>query len=350
MRVDTYIGLADALHIRAQDKKLKCGCIVILASSFTGSPRNMMQNYQDAMAMVRRYGKPDLFITFTFNSNWPEIVESIHSWETPNNRPDIVRVFHAKVQELLRLLNAAQIFGAVSSFLYVIEFQKRGLPHCHLLLTLTEDCKIREIEDIDKIVSAEFPDPADVQLHNLVVKQMVYGPCGALNPQCICMEDGKCKKDFPKSFNEVTKDNVNGYPVYKRPNNRRVILKFVKGAEVEVDNRFVVPYNPFLLRYFEAHINVEICLSVKSVKYLHKYCYKGHDCCNAEVASENETDSTDTLHHDEILSFMNARYVGLCGSYRSGLQNIWIQYARTISYSHSPACSFARLPTSLLHK
>ena len=81
MRVDTYVGLADALHVRAQDKNLKCGRIVILPSSFTGSPRNMMQNYQDAMAIVRRYGKPDLFITFTRNSNWPEIVDSINSMQ-----------------------------------------------------------------------------------------------------------------------------------------------------------------------------------------------------------------------------------------------------------------------------
>ena len=65
--------------------------------------------------------KPDFFITFTCNSNWPEIVESIHPWETPNNGPDIVvRVFHAKVQELLRLHNAVQMFESVLSFLYVM--------------------------------------------------------------------------------------------------------------------------------------------------------------------------------------------------------------------------------------
>ena len=186
-----------------------------------------MQNYQDAMAMVRRFGKPDLFITFTCNSNWPEITNCIHpSWETSNNRPDIVvRVFHAKVQELLRLLNVVQIFGAVVSFIYVIEFQKRGLLHCHLLLTLSEACKIREIEDIDKVVSAEIPDPADTHLYTLVGKHMVHGPCGVLNPVCICMEDGKCKKDFPKAFNATTIENLNGYPVYKRPNNVRKIKK-----------------------------------------------------------------------------------------------------------------------------
>ncbi|VDO35791.1 unnamed protein product [Haemonchus placei] len=38
---------------------------VILPSSFPASPRAMVQSYQDAMAIVSEYGKPDLFITFT---------------------------------------------------------------------------------------------------------------------------------------------------------------------------------------------------------------------------------------------------------------------------------------------
>ena len=146
LRVETYVGLTDALHVRAQDENLKCGRIVILPSTFTGSPRNMMQHYQDAMAIVRRFGKPDIFITFTCNVAWPEIVDNIQPWETPNNRPDIVvRVFHAKVQELIRLLTKVEIFGKVLSFTYVVEFQKRGLPHIHLLLTLTDDCKIAKL-------------------------------------------------------------------------------------------------------------------------------------------------------------------------------------------------------------
>lgn len=57
--------------------------------------------------------------------------------------------------------------------------------------------------------------------------------------------------------------------------------------------------------YFRAHINVEICLSVRSIKYIHKYVYKGHDYCNIEVAVENGT-----LDHDEIDTFLNARYFG----------------------------------------
>lgn len=190
--MDTYIGLADALQVRANNENLRAGRIVILPSTFIGSPRNMMQNYQDAMAIVRKFGKPDIFITFTCNPSWPEITPSIHSFESASNRPDIVvRVFHAKVKELLSLINQKHIFGRVQTFLYTVEFQKRGLPHVHWLLCLENYFKLREISDIDKIVSAEIPDPNDTKLYNLVKTHMVHGPCGILNPSSVCMENVK---------------------------------------------------------------------------------------------------------------------------------------------------------------
>ena len=53
------------------------GSIVILPSSFHGSPRNMQQEYQDAMAIVSAMGKPDLFLTMTCNPKWREIQENL---------------------------------------------------------------------------------------------------------------------------------------------------------------------------------------------------------------------------------------------------------------------------------
>ena len=44
-----------------------------------------------------------------------------------------------------------------------------------------------------------------------------------------------------------------------------------------MDNRWIIPYSPYLTAKYCAHINVEICASVKSVKYIHKYIYKGSD-------------------------------------------------------------------------
>ncbi|XP_069963810.1 phosphatidylinositol phosphatase PTPRQ isoform X4 [Bactrocera oleae] len=73
LRAEEYIHLRDAVvndgHINASN----IGQHVILPSSFTGSPRFMNAKSQDAMTYVRKFGRPDLFITFTCNPEWPEI-------------------------------------------------------------------------------------------------------------------------------------------------------------------------------------------------------------------------------------------------------------------------------------
>lgn len=165
--------------------------------------------------------------------------------------------------------------------------------------------KFRNTDDIDKVVSAEIPDPADKDLYDLVTTHMVHGPCGNLNPSSVCMKDGSCTEDFPKKFAEETKENVNGYPLYRRRNNGKTVTKYVQQTPIQVDNQFAVPYNPFLRLYFRAHTNVKICSSVRSVKYIHKYVYKGHDSCNMQISTKGEN-----INYDEISSFLNARYVG----------------------------------------
>jgi hypothetical protein len=70
--------------------------------------------------------------------------------------------------------------------------------------------------------------------------------------------------------------------LYRRRDNGNTVT--VRGQTL--DNRWVVPYNPTLLLEFEAHINVEICSSVRAVKYLYKYVYKGHDRATVEIAHD----------------------------------------------------------------
>ena len=38
----------------------------------------MYQKYLDTMAMVLKLGKPDIFLTFTCNPKWPEIVNNLY--------------------------------------------------------------------------------------------------------------------------------------------------------------------------------------------------------------------------------------------------------------------------------
>ncbi len=52
------------------------------------------------------------------------------------------------------------------------------------------------------------------------------------------------------------------------------------------DNRWVVPYNPYLTMRYQCHINVEVCSSITTMKYLYKYVYKGHDRALAMVQRE----------------------------------------------------------------
>ena len=98
LRVERYQGLLDYIDQRADEQGLDPGRCVILPSSFSGSPRTMHQNYQDAMAMIGKYGKPDLFLTFTCNPLWREIQENLGPTEKANDRPDLVaRVFKMKL-------------------------------------------------------------------------------------------------------------------------------------------------------------------------------------------------------------------------------------------------------------
>jgi len=97
----------------------------------------MLGRYHDAMAIVRRFSKPDLFVTVTCNPNWPEIVQYLASQQdemgfkrAPSDRMDIiVRVFRQKLAEIEKDIRDNGVLGLVVAYVRVVEFQKRGLPH-----------------------------------------------------------------------------------------------------------------------------------------------------------------------------------------------------------------------------
>ncbi|XP_065678442.1 uncharacterized protein LOC136093385 [Hydra vulgaris] len=191
LRSEQYDALHEHVINRANDLNVRPGRVVILPSSYVGSPRALKENFEDAMAVIKKYGKPDLFITFTCNPKWREIEENL-------NPEDIFK--HG-------------VFGKVVSHVQVIEFQKRGLPHVHILLHFVNADKLETAEDIDSLISAEIPDPAvDPELFEIIKSCMIHGPCGILNPNSPCMKDGKYTKKFPKEFNPHTVAIFNGNP------------------------------------------------------------------------------------------------------------------------------------------
>jgi hypothetical protein len=136
IRAEAYQGIVDSVHM-SESRGFKVGHRIILPASFIGGPRDMRRRYMDAMALVQPFGKPDIFLTMTCNLNWPEIKQELGLGEEPQNRPDLIaRVFRAKLKELKIELFKKDISGPVVAYVYVIENQKRGLPHAHFLIIL----------------------------------------------------------------------------------------------------------------------------------------------------------------------------------------------------------------------
>uniref|UniRef100_A0A6N2NAH5 ATP-dependent DNA helicase n=1 Tax=Salix viminalis TaxID=40686 RepID=A0A6N2NAH5_SALVM len=152
---------------------------------------DLYQNISEAVLKEIAYGNPDLFITFTCNTKWPEIERELDKSRgyKPEDKPDIItRVFRTKLLDMLKFIKSGAPFGETIADVHSIEFQKRGLPHTHILVWLASKFKFRTSADIDSIVSAEIPDKnIDPLCHDIVCKFMLHGPCGVAKPGAQCM-------------------------------------------------------------------------------------------------------------------------------------------------------------------
>jgi hypothetical protein len=157
------------------------------------------------------------------------------------------------------------------------------------------------------MITAELPNTETNKLaHETIARCMMHGPCGATFPNAPCMEEGKCKKQYPRKFQSETVMDVNGYPIYRRRDTGHTVL--VHG--IELDNRWVVSHNVYLSTKYDTHINVEVCNNIRAAKYLFKYVYKGHDRATIEISlqSDNATKGN-VVEVDEIKKYLDCRYV-----------------------------------------
>lgn len=157
--------------------------------------------------------------------------------------------------------------------MYVVEFQKRGLPHAHIAVRL-QGRQPRTPDEIDTYISAEIPpnkpdgEPWEKELRELVLRNMIHRRCVPER----CFKQRKrgtprqsCKYGFPYALQGVTTIDDNGKVLHRRRNN---------GDEV------VVSYNPAMLLRYKCHINVQYAESIKMIKYIRKYMCKVQQCNN----------------------------------------------------------------------
>ncbi|XP_076883266.1 uncharacterized protein LOC143531982 [Bidens hawaiensis] len=280
LRYETYENLRN-LHSAGTSDVSSAGQRIILPSSFTGS--------------ARWFGYPDFFITITCNPNWPEIKQFLRNKNRKSeDRPDILcRVFKMKLDSLMKDLKDKALFGKLQ---------------------------------------AEIPDKnEDPELYSLVSDHMMHGPCGVTHPQCTCMVDNECSKNFPKKLQNETFIDSNGFPVYRRRDLGNVVVK----SGVNLDNRHVVPYNKKLLKKYQAHINVERCNQEGSIKYLFKYINKGPDRATISLVQNNAANQDENV--DEVKAFYDCRFLSAC-------EAAWRIFAFDVHYRFPPV---TRLPFHL---
>ena len=78
------------------------------------------------------------------------------------------------------------VFGSAVAWVHTIEFQKRGLPHMHLLMWLQREYKFITPVEVDAIISAGFPDPQTYpRLFRLISDVMAHvDSISLMHPAC----------------------------------------------------------------------------------------------------------------------------------------------------------------------
>ena len=335
LRAELYQDLED--HLNSADAGVTVGRIV-MPSSARGSARRLSEFFHSAMATIKQIGPPTLFITVTANPRAPEVEACLHSWQTAADRWDLCdEVFEAHFRNIVEELTRGHaaddpdhvkpkskaeggVFGTAVAHFNVLEFQKRGLPHRHLLLWLNRDEADVMSDDLDKaakvidtIISAQLP--ANPELKEQILKTNIHH-CTADT----CSKGGYCKNFYPKKERAQTyvspPGEVDDFIQYARSASVTGQARDKEGKLIEVSAANVVPYSPYLtLRHLGSHINVEICATSTSPAYLTKYFTKGgaidHGMVGLQAGGEPAAEGEDgaAVVENEIEQFQDRRIV-----------------------------------------
>ncbi|KAK0409667.1 hypothetical protein QR680_004685 [Steinernema hermaphroditum] len=226
--------------------------------------------------------------------------------ETPKQKAERIA---AKKHKVLR----GGMFGDVAWYVYSVEFQQRGMPHAHIVISLAGDAKTKVAQKIDEICQAELPvlpsegDPEYrriKRLRDIVEELMMHSPCEN-NNTAYCRQHTKrhwrtCSKRFPKPFRNFSSLLEDDYALLRRPDNGEC-----SSRNPLATNQYVVAYNKKLLLKYEAHINVEIISNLHVLKYLFKYLFKGFNRALIETVERTAVDNGSPIGGIGSMTFTN---------------------------------------------
>ncbi|UYV61181.1 hypothetical protein LAZ67_1003719 [Cordylochernes scorpioides] len=242
LRAESCIHLCDALSTDANINPNNLGQRIILQSSFVNSPSYLTAYTQGAFCYVRKFGRPDLFITFTSNPSWEELSAALLPGQKQLDRHDITaRFFRQKLVKFIGAITKGQLYGSTVAWMYSVEWQKRGLPHAHILVWLAN--KLRPTQ-IDTVICAEFPDP--IQDHYLILIRN-------LDPPRLCNGTRLC---IPRMGTNVLQ--------------ARILTDSFRGEEVLIPRIPIIPNDlPFKFRRLQFPFMVAFAMTINKSRVKH---------------------------------------------------------------------------------
>jgi hypothetical protein len=239
-----------------------------LPRTFHGSAGWTSEMVGRCHALAKQFGNGTFFITMTCNEEWPEIKSVLRPGQSAADRPDVVvRVFRQKLASFIRTLRIMFPVNLCSAnrielimeqiengyIIKVVEFQKRGTPHAHLILAVRPHVPFQAIDDCISAEMPRQPGPRMELQRSLVRKFMTH----THTPRC--SPHGLCTYNYPKPLQDETIIAPDGKVTHRRR---------------EEEDRWIVPHNIYLLEKYHCHINVEICWGPNTFGYLFKYFWK----------------------------------------------------------------------------
>ena len=99
--------------------------------------------------------------------------EALFPGQKPEDHPDLVaRVFKQKLKALLAHIKKAAILGRVVAIMQIIVFQKRGLPHAHILIILRNEHRLQTADPVN--FNYDSPEKSQAQrLIDIVLQTML---------------------------------------------------------------------------------------------------------------------------------------------------------------------------------
>lgn len=270
-----------------------------LADSFTGSPRHLKKLSMNALTIVSEYGPPDAFITLTFNPMWKEVKQGLLPGQSIYDRPDLqARIFHARLEAFIFNLRFGKYYTddmgnpiKLKYILRVIEYQNRGLPHCHIVIKLDDDHDpIRFMNRYCRATVSDLDESDDMQrkLKSLIQQHMLHKCSGH------CLSNGICSRGYGK--NKIVEHNQvdsKGFPIHRRL------------AEADFN---IVPTHDKMILDWDGHINHEPAAQSFTVMYLFKYLFKGNKTQSVEIDGDYDQDEIKTFQRGKMLCASDAAW------------------------------------------